>query len=483
MLRINRLLWGFSSVILLPHAAQAAPVCGTVDDFNSYMTDNAAISNDVTLTFDVVGVNPADFFNSKGSLAQMRNTQCNGGEADVAIKVYGNSEPLNTAHLPGTLKMEYGNKCCTLAACGENWADPNSSAVIFQNGSEQCKVTMWVKPDNIGYKLECNVGTFEALGENPEGNVVNEITLLDYLLSGGGNTWELGNATATNAEVCYEVTGTPAQSITVPVLEDVTVAPSDPTNVFADVTDLAVEAADHEAYLKFVVPPINGKVTKAILFMHTRPESYANGAGGEVHAVSSSAWSETTLTFSAKPAADAASLGRIGPAEVDETVSLDLGAAITGPGTYSFAVISPASDTNGTHFYSKEGSAAQAAYLKLSYETVDGDGDGTPDGPDCNDANPAVHPGVTEACNAVDDNCDGQVDEGCPGSGTGGSGNGGSGGWSGGTGLGGSSAGASVDRGGTESDSGCAMNTRGTNMGWFAAAGVLLVLARRRLRA
>jgi hypothetical protein len=218
--------------------------------------------------------------------------------------------------------------------------------------------------------------------------------------------------------------------------------------------------------------------------MHTRPESYANGAGGEVHAVSSSAWSETTLTFSAKPAADVASLGRIGPAEVDETVSLDLGGAITGPGTYSFAVISPASDTNGTHFYSKEGSAAQAAYLKLSYETVDGDGDGTPDGPDCNDANPAVHPGVTEVCNAVDDNCDGQIDEGCPGSGTGGSGNGGSGGgWSGGNGMGGSSASSGVDRGGTESDSGCAMNPRGTNTGWFAAVGVLLVLARRRLRA
>lgn len=474
MLRFNRLLWGFSCLVA-PKLVLAAPVCGTVDDFNAYMTANAEVSNDVTLTFDVVGVNPADFANGKGALAQMRNTQCNGGEADVAIKVYGNSEPLNTAHLPGTLKMEYGNKCCGLATCGENWADPNSSAVIFQDGSEQCKVTMWVKPDSIGYKLECNNGTFDALGENAEGNVVNEITLLNYLLSGGGNTWELSNATATNAQVCYEATGTPAQSITVPVLEDVTVAPSDPTNVFADVTDLAVEAADHEAYLKFQVPPINGKVTKAILFLHTRPESYANGSGGEVHAVSSSAWSETTLTFATKPAADAASLGRIGPAEVDQTVSLDLGAAIAGPGAYSFAVISPASDTNGTHFFSKEGSASQAAYLKLSYETVDGDGDGTPDGPDCNDADASVHPGVAEVCNALDDNCDGQVDEGCPGAA---GGNGGGGGWAGGNSLGG--AGANADRGGTESDSGCALGVRGTSGAWLAGLALALLFTRRR---
>jgi hypothetical protein len=33
---------------------------------------------------------------------------------------------------------------------------------------------------------------------------------------------------------------------------------------------------------------------------------------------------------------------------------------------------------------------------------------------DCNDANPTVKPGAPETCNAVDDNCDGQVDEGLP---------------------------------------------------------------------
>ena len=33
---------------------------------------------------------------------------------------------------------------------------------------------------------------------------------------------------------------------------------------------------------------------------------------------------------------------------------------------------------------------------------------------DCDDARPAVHPGATEACNGVDDNCDGEADEAFP---------------------------------------------------------------------
>jgi len=42
---------------------------------------------------------------------------------------------------------------------------------------------------------------------------------------------------------------------------------------------------------------------------------------------------------------------------------------------------------------------------------IDGDGYTTSDG-DCNDGDAAVHPDADEACNGVDDNCDGEVDEG-----------------------------------------------------------------------
>ncbi|MFZ5482072.1 MAG: right-handed parallel beta-helix repeat-containing protein, partial [Myxococcota bacterium] len=50
-----------------------------------------------------------------------------------------------------------------------------------------------------------------------------------------------------------------------------------------------------------------------------------------------------------------------------------------------------------------------------AWEDGDGDADGSPDSADCDDDDPDVSPGATEACNGVDDDCDGETDEGCVG--------------------------------------------------------------------
>lgn len=47
-------------------------------------------------------------------------------------------------------------------------------------------------------------------------------------------------------------------------------------------------------------------------------------------------------------------------------------------------------------------------------DDVDTDGDGDPDSTDCDPWDPEIHHGAEEECNGIDDNCDGQIDEGFP---------------------------------------------------------------------
>ena len=50
--------------------------------------------------------------------------------------------------------------------------------------------------------------------------------------------------------------------------------------------------------------------------------------------------------------------------------------------------------------------------VDTAFERADSDGDGYFNDEDCDDADSTSHPGAVEVCDGVDNNCNGQVDEG-----------------------------------------------------------------------
>ena len=56
-----------------------------------------------------------------------------------------------------------------------------------------------------------------------------------------------------------------------------------------------------------------------------------------------------------------------------------------------------------------------AGQCRTSVTAPDSDGDGTPDDADCAPLDGSIHPGAAELCDGQDNDCDGEVDEGCSG--------------------------------------------------------------------
>lgn len=107
--------------------------------------------------------------------------------------------------------------------------------------------------------------------------------------------------------------------------------------------------------------------------------------------------------------------------EYDGTTDLLTTLATASPGVHTLTlVICDAGDRaydSGVFITGLNGCVGGDCSGTVPCDLIDNDGDGANSCDDCDDANAATKPGATETCNEVDDNCDGQVDEGnvcCP---------------------------------------------------------------------
>ena len=171
--------------------------------------------------------------------------------------------------------------------------------------------------------------TFGVRAEDRSGNEDNNTTSASAIPTGSGGGTEL--------------TFTP--------VADAFVNSNRPSVNFGTDTNIRVDATPVQiAYLRFNVSGLSGAVVSARIQMEC---VNASPEGGTIYTVSNNSWQETTLTYNSRPAIDGAALDALGQVGIGDIVELDVTAAVSGNGTYSFAMDS--TRPNGVHYYSREG--------------------------------------------------------------------------------------------------------------------------------
>jgi PKD repeat protein len=109
-------------------------------------------------------------------------------------------------------------------------------------------------------------------------------------------------------------------------------------------------AVQTNSFLKFTVSGVTGTVTSAKLRLYVVKDG---AKAGNLFPVQDNSWSEGTITWATAPAIGSTRIAQGGPASSGTWVEISLGSAITGNGTYSFALVGTSSPA--AWFSSSEG--------------------------------------------------------------------------------------------------------------------------------
>ena len=133
-----------------------------------------------------------------------------------------------------------------------------------------------------------------------------------------------------------------------------------PTQIFGTTTTVK---ADHkpilQAFLRFTVSGVGSRtVTQALLHLTVGSSSgAASDSGGSIHQITDNGWSEATTNYDNRPAIDGPALATLGAVAVNQVVDFDVTAAVTGDGTYNFAL--DTLSTDGVQYRSRDASTGR----------------------------------------------------------------------------------------------------------------------------
>jgi hypothetical protein len=166
---------------------------------------------------------------------------------------------------------------------------------------------------------------------------------------------------------------TAAATLTFPAVADTWVDSQTPDASFGTVTSLNIDGSPARwAFLRFDVSGTGDARVLAARVRLTVGPAGADGSvsGGRLRSISSHAWTEAGTTWNFQPPVDGPVLASQGAAARNAVLDFDVTSAVTGDGTYDFAVV-PAS-TDGVSYRSREAATGRPELI-VNLEASGGD--------------------------------------------------------------------------------------------------------------
>ncbi|HEV7186500.1 MAG TPA: DNRLRE domain-containing protein [Blastococcus sp.] len=179
-----------------------------------------------------------------------------------------------------------------------------------------------------------------------------------------------GNESARSSPLSVTTPAAGSTTLTFRPTDDATIDESHPTVNAGSASRLVADASPvNDVLLKFAVTGTSGcTVSKAVLRLTVGSSTDDNSDnGGNVYSVTSTTWSESTVTWNTRPTASTTAVARVGTGAValNTAYTADVTSLVKGDGTVSMQVANPSSD--GVRYWSKDGStAAQAPQLQVT---------------------------------------------------------------------------------------------------------------------
>ncbi|MFE0702050.1 DNRLRE domain-containing protein [Streptomyces sp. NPDC058872] len=135
---------------------------------------------------------------------------------------------------------------------------------------------------------------------------------------------------------------------------DTYVSSQNPSTNYGSSQQLGVDNSPvKQMLLRFDVSGVTQQVTGAKLRIHVDDVSGAESSnGGTFRAMSTTTWSETSVTYNNRPSIDGATLGTLGSVARNTWYEVDVSSYVTGNGTFSIGVTS--SSSNGADYDARE---------------------------------------------------------------------------------------------------------------------------------